>query len=494
MSKGIWVSQTEFVRFGESRRSLSSEIATRSKSIDFHALGMYLPNPDPVLKQLGQDIKVYRELRADAHVGGCIRRRKASVKAMEWGFDKDKSTSLNADKISKVFDRLKMNRIITEMLDASLYGYQPMEVIWGYVDGWIVPVDIIGKPAEWFRYDDDNKLRLRTKSNPVSGEELPDRKFLVPRQDASYDNPYGQADLSMCFWPTTFKKGGLKFWVQFTEKYGMPWVIGKHPRGTPDSETNKLLDALEEMVQDAVGVIPDDASIDILEPGAKVSSVDVYERLLYYCRSEVAIALLGQNQTTEADANKASATAGLSVTDDIRDGDAAIVSEAMNELIGWMCDMNGVDERPEFELWAQEEVDETLARRDASLYGAGARFKKSYFSKSYGIDENDLDESAIAPAQNSPFGGTMFAEFAEAPEQAKLDNALDDLENGTLNDDMQAILQPLFDRIKSGATPSELLGMLADFYPEMDASGLQERLARVIFVSSIWGKINANRS
>ena len=68
-AKGMWVSPTEFVQFAESGKSLSDQIATRSRSIDFYALGTYLPNPDPVLKALGKDIKVYRELRADAHVG-----------------------------------------------------------------------------------------------------------------------------------------------------------------------------------------------------------------------------------------------------------------------------------------------------------------------------------------------------------------------------------------------------------------------------------------
>ena len=81
-AKGMWVSPTEFVQFGEQRKSLSEQIATRERSIDFHTLGMYLPNPDSVLKALGKDIKVYRELRADAHVGGCVRRRKAAVKAL----------------------------------------------------------------------------------------------------------------------------------------------------------------------------------------------------------------------------------------------------------------------------------------------------------------------------------------------------------------------------------------------------------------------------
>ena len=486
-AKGMWVSPTEFVQFGEPSKSLSDQIATRGRSIDFYGLGMYLPNPDPVLKALGKDIKVYRELRADAHVGGCIRRRKAAVKALEWGLDRDKAKSRVAKSIEAIFADLDLSRIITEMLDAVLYGYQPMEVMWGKVGGYLVPVDVVGKPADWFLYSPENELRFRSRQAQLQGEELPPRKFLVPRQDPSYHNPYGFADLSMCFWPTTFKKGGLKFWVQFTEKYGAPWVIGKHPRSASDAETNQLLDRLEDMVQDAVAVIPDDSSVDIKEAAGKTGSTEVYERLLHFCRSEVSIALLGQNQTTEANANRASAQAGLEVTRDIRDGDKAIVQEAFNTLIRWVCELNFNDgARPVFEMWEQQEVDKVLAERDEKLVRAGAKLTPAYFKRAYSLQDGDLEEAA-QPA-------TPAAEFAEgdvAPDQDALDAALDALSADALNADAQAMLAPLLKRIAKGVQPDALLGTLAELYPEMDATGLQERLARMIFVANLWGRLHA---
>lgn len=486
-TKGMWVSPTEFVQFVESGKSLSDQIATRSRSIDFYALGTYLPNPDPVLKALGKDIKVYRELRADAHVGGCIRRRKAAVKALEWGLDRDKAPARMAKSVEAIIKDLDLSRIITEMLDAVLYGYQPMEVMWGKVGGYLVPVDIVGKPADWFVYDEENQLRLRTKQSPLKGEELPVRKFLVPRQDASYDNPYGFADLSMVFWPTTFKKGGLKFWVQFTEKYGAPWVIGKHPRSASDTETNLLLDRLEDMVQDAVAVIPDDSSVEIKEAAGKTGSTEVYERLLHFCRSEVSIALLGQNQTTEATSNRASAQAGLEVTSDIRDGDKAIVQEAFNTLIRWVCELNFSDgARPVFDMWEQQEVDKVLAERDEKLVKAGAKLTPAYFKRAYSLQDGDLEEAA---QPDTP--AAEFAEGAEAPDQDALDAALDALSADVMNADAQAMLAPLLTRIADGAKPDDLLGMLAELYPEMDAEGLTERLARAIFVANLWGRLHA---
>lgn len=69
MARGIWVSPDEFVAFSEPQKSLTAQIASRSRAIDFYGLGMYLPNPDPILKAQGRDIRIYRELRTDPLVG-----------------------------------------------------------------------------------------------------------------------------------------------------------------------------------------------------------------------------------------------------------------------------------------------------------------------------------------------------------------------------------------------------------------------------------------
>lgn len=316
MARGIWVSPDEFVAFSEPQKSLTAQIASRSRAIDFYGLGMYLPNPDPILKAQGRDIRIYRELRTDPLVGGCIRRRKAALKSLERGLERGHASARVFRFIRDMLDDLDLSRIIGEMSDAVLYGYQPCEIMWGRsVRAWAV-TDIVGKPPEWFQFDTDNCLRFRARDAGVEGELLSPSKFVVPAQDASYDNPYGFPDLSMCFWPVAFKKGGMKFWLRFAEKFGSPWVIGKHPRGANDAEIEKLLDSMEQMVEDAVAAIPDDSSIELKAADGKADSSEVFRELITLSRSEISIALLGQNQTTEANSNKASAQAGLEVTAD----------------------------------------------------------------------------------------------------------------------------------------------------------------------------------
>lgn len=231
-----------------------------------------------------------------------IRRRKAAIKGLQWRITPTGNNKVD-EQIQTMFESLKINRIITEMLNAALFGYQVSEVLWVSRDGLLVPVDIVGKPQEWFMFDNDNNLRFKSKENSFEGESLRDQKFLVTTQEATSTNPYGLGDLSLCFWAATFKKGGFKFWLEFTEKYGSPWLIGKHPRQTHQGEKETLADALEEMIGTAIAVIPEDSSVQIIESAGKGASSDSYEKFLNFCKAEINIALLGQNQTTEQEAS-----------------------------------------------------------------------------------------------------------------------------------------------------------------------------------------------
>ncbi|WP_227544699.1 DUF935 domain-containing protein [Sapientia aquatica] len=487
---GIYLPNGGFVRFAETAPKQGKQIATRATAAGISNVGSALPNPDPVLRKLGKSIQAYRDLRSDGHVGGCIRRRKAAVKSLQSGLDRNLEPSRHADDITDILADLDMGRIVSEILDAPLYGYQPLEVVWGKVGNYIVPVDVIGKPAEWYFFDQQNRLRFKSKSAGQDGELLPERSHLLPRQDASYDNPYGVPDLARCFWPTKFKQGGIDFWFKFVEKYGTPWLVGKAPRSTPDHEIDSLLDMLEAMVQDAVAVIPDDASVEIVEAGGKSSSADVFEKFLMHLRSEVSIALLGQNQTTEADTTNASAQAGQDVSADIRDADAGLVAATINQLIGWIAELNFNDAPPVFSFWEPESVDKTLAERDAILKNAGANLTRQYFKRAYQLQDDDIGE---APAQgvNTPFA------FAEGqpnsyPDQEAIDAAVGGLSNVLLNDQASDLLTPVITAMQRGQSEAEMLGLLAEAYPHMNDDALVNTLTNMLFIADTWGRLSAN--
>lgn len=497
-AKGLYVSPTEFIHFSDAPAGfeLGREIATRNSRPDFFAIGdALLPNPDEILKAQGKDIDIYRKLRTESQVGGNIRRRKGAVRALEWGVAEshEGGNANEANFLRSLLHNLDMDRIISEMLDATLYGYQPLEVIWGKVGNYVVPIDIVGKPAEWFCFDTANQLRLRTQAEPNLGELLPQMKFLCPRQNPSYDNPYGFPDLSMVFWPVTFKKGGIKFWVTFAEKFGSPWVVGKQPRNTDAKQTDRLLDAIAQMVQDAVAVIPDDSSVDIKEPIGKADSADLYQALIAECRTEINYALLGQNQSSEASSTRASAEVGFKVSHEIRDADANLVSHAMNQLLSWVHALNFGGAPCRFEMWEQSEIDDVRAKRDKTLADAGACFTNQYWARAYDLKEGDLS-NPVSPKKPEIPQDTADAAFAEGdasfPDQEALDAALADFMRGQLQPQAEAMLRPLLSRLEACEDYAEGLAALCELYPRMATDDMTQTLERAWSAAMLWGHAN----
>ncbi|TNG92239.1 DUF935 family protein [Pasteurellaceae bacterium USgator11] len=471
------------------KHDLVKIIATRAQAIDYYSIGHYLPNPDPVLKKMGRDISAYREVLADSHVSGCVRRRKAAIKGLEWRISPTGNDKVD-DTLTALFAELPLSNIITQMLNATLFGYQALEVMWQNQNGIWLPTDIQGKPPEWFVFDEDNQLRLRTREHYFDGVELTEKKFLLATQDASYENPYGQGDLSKCFWAATFKKGGFKFWLEFSEKYGSPWLVGKHPRQASDSEAQELLESLEAMLGTAVAAIPDDSSINILESASKGGSSQVFDDFLRYCKSEISVAILGQDQTTEADSNRASAVAGLEVLKDIRNDDARLVEACFNQLLAWICELNyHVENLPKFELYEQQSIDKLQAERDEILSRVGVQFTEQYLNRTYDFENGDI---IVQAAENKL--QTDKVAFAET-ENAEAESAVHPIADGIIEQleseaepFVESWLQDIRDQLQQADSLEDFRHQLDSLIPELSFAEYGELLAWGTTVAEFAGR------
>ena len=500
----IWINSHEYVDIGKRPiESLLAEIATRKNTQAYWSLNAILPDPDPVLKKQGKDISIYRQLLADAHVWAAVQSRKAGVLSMQWSVERNSATESISVFIEEIFDRLDIYRIISEILDTPLYGFQPMEILWAVKDNRLVPQDIQAKPQEWFHFDVNNQIRLKTNLRvniPLlkdqAGYLLPDFKFLLLTYNASYNNPYGERILSRVFWPVTFKKGGIKFWVIFAEKFGMPYIVGKHPRGIGKQEVDDMANMLELMIQDAVAVIPEDSDVDIIESGSKQASSSVYKELIDLCNAEISKAILGQTLTTEIGGRGsfAAAKTHLDVRQDIVESDKRLVEKALNQLIGWIVELNfGQVEKPIFTLWQEEDVDKNLAERDQILAAAGVRFTKTYFRKAYGFNEDDIEIPEPIAQQFMEFAHTLPTNRPLPKPQKQLFSILDKLTPNMLQKQMETILKPIFNLIENESDYFEIMQKLVETFPKMQTDDLENLLERLMFVSEIWGRLNAQK-
>lgn len=493
------------------RNAMTQEFASRTNAEVFRYIGM-LPNPDPVLRKLGYAIEKYRDLRSDAHVGACIISRKAGVRSLLWDIDRGRAQSRKAKFIKEIFESLDIDRIISDMLDAALYGYAPVEVIWESNGSAIIPADLVGKPPEWFFVDSDSKWMFRHASAPLTGIELPERKFLVVTNEATYGNPYGIGALSSCFWPVTFKRGGMQFWTTFAERYGMPHVIGKKQMLGNDAEDRRGIDhmreQLEQMVQDAVAVIPLGSEVDVLDVN-KTASSEIYSTLVRFNNEEVSKAILGQTLTTQLDekgGSRAAAQVHMDVRSEIVMSDERIVVKTFNKLIRWIIDLNfgSSTDYPKFVLFAEEDVDLATAQRDEIVSRfSGRRLSADYLSRTYGYQEGDLEEPTPAPVPPAPAPDSSpaaFSEFADGTRRAasaigkivqsqkRVDALADHFTPEELQSFAESALTPVIEMLRESADFSDAMERLAELFPAMNTEALQKTLQKAMYVAELEGR------
>ncbi|GMU86295.1 MAG: hypothetical protein AMXMBFR48_15370 [Ignavibacteriales bacterium] len=476
---------------------LGDDIAVRDTQSSYIQMFNMLPDPDPVLRKSGKSIEVYRDLITDAHVWANIQQRKAAITSLLWEIQQNDTDDRKFGLISNLFKSLDITQVIEQILNAPLFGYSVLEINWAVQSGLVLPTAIQEKPQEWFHFNPENILMLRGKRNQESIS-LPQFKFILITKDATYLNPYGEKALSRCFWPVTFKRGGLRFWVTFTEKFGMPYIFGKQPAGAGSEAASELLAKLELMVHDAIAVIPDNGSIEIKWPESG-AAVEAYRHFLEFMNSEISKALLSQTLTTElqnAGSYSASQT-HASMLSNITDGDRKLVQKALNQLISWIYTINfGAENNiPTFRLYEEEDVDTATAERDDKLVKQGVRFTADYYKKTYNFTDEDFTlsvppdneaDSELPAPLSLPRRGAGGEVFSAATDKV---TEKPNIPNSILQMQIEQTLKPIFKLIENGSSFEEIEEGLKSIYPDMKSSQLENLLTKVLFISELNGRL-----
>jgi len=511
MSKGIWVSPTQFMEFSDTtpeRERLMDDIATRQAAWDWSGFMGLLPDPDPILRKLGDGSEILESLTADGHLISVIQQRKLGTlkKEFRWGpglVPGEKKASRQATKLAgdltADLENVDLYNLISALLDAPLYGNTPVEIKWEPAadKSRLAIKDLEAKPSRWFSFNEYNEPRFVSIQNAWDGLELPFGKFVLARHFPTYDNPFGLRLLSRCFWPVAFKKGGIKFWSVLAEKYGIPFLLGKHRVGATTTEKQEMLSNLSRMVRDAVAVIAQGGSVEIVETGKSGGGDNIHSGLIHEMNAEMSKVIMCQTLTAETSANGGSLSQGVvhaDILDDVRHGDQTLVRKVMEE-IAWLymlVNAPGIP-CPKFIWFEEDDPKKEFAERDKTLSESGIKFKKSHYVKTYGFDEADFDLKEEKPAKDKP----AAAEFAAAhepafPDQAALDAALEKLDPAAMQQPLAAIIKPIIDGLQASGNVDDAYTALAEAFPKMDTAGLQEMLTRAIFVSDCWGRLNGD--
>lgn len=374
-------------------KMLSSELVTGRSSRSFFPQSGMLPNPDKILAKTGKTIEAYREVKNDPHVWSCIQSRKSGILSLETTIVAGDAGERLLNEVQKMMSQLDLTSLMRDILEAPLFGFQALEIVWeanGGAFSRMFPRRVESKPHEAFFFDVKGNLRIRQEG----GKDIPrpEYKFLLARYEHSFLNPYGEPLLGKCYWPVTFKEGGMRFWVNFMERYGMPLLLGQYKRGATYEEAQKLANDLANMTEDTVIVTPSDITLTMYE-AMRTSSVDLYSDLIKVCNAEISKALLSQTLTTELDMGSyAAAETHFKIRKEVIQSDIRIVEQVINELIRYFVEINyGKSPQPEFKIVFNNAENEQMVDRDVRLTQSGSvKFSKSYWMRNYGFKEEDL--------------------------------------------------------------------------------------------------------
>lgn len=322
-------------------------IASVGNDITIQNYGNVLRPQDATLmaKGNGRGLRLYEEVERDGRAKALLEKRKNKVTSREWvvaaADDDNAQAQAAAELLEKALKGIAFDRITSDLLDATLFGFAVSEVIWENKDNLILPKTIKKHRCARFAFDNDWNLRLLTPDEPFEGVSLPARKFIVHRHDCDGSDPYGRGLGRILFWNVLFKREGVGFWSHFLEKFTSPTPLGKYPIGTPPVEVDRIVQMLMDLAQNGVLVMPIGSEVEFLE-SANAETMS-YENWCRYWDEESSITVLGETLTTSLNGNgsRAASETHLEVSDGLADGDADAVCETLNDtLVKWIIDFN----------------------------------------------------------------------------------------------------------------------------------------------------------
>jgi phage gp29-like protein len=338
------------------------------------------------------DWGAYDRILLDDQVKSCLEQRRSAVVAREWsvipGDAEDPRSVAAAEALEANLQRIAWDRVTDKMLYAPFFGFAVAELLWEVRDGLFQWSEIRVRHARRFRKDKNRRLRLITTTN-INGEILPERKFWeVTAGGSDDDEPYGRGLAEWLYWPTLFKRNGIRFWNAFLDKFSVPTAKGTYRPGTPRDEINKLLDALSAIANDTGFVVPEGMAVELLQVAS--NGID-FEKMPKYMDEAIAKVILSQTMTTGVSAaglGSGQANVQAGVKQEIITADADLLTDSFSAGPSrWFTDLNfGSDVAAPIVLRhveAEEDLKST-AETDAVLARFGWNRTEESFKDVYG--------------------------------------------------------------------------------------------------------------
>jgi phage gp29-like protein len=474
----------------------------------------------------GKGLALYDELLRDPQVATCLDKRVSALAGREWkveaGVEGNALAQQAADLAAAAFNGMRFTQGTRKMLRALLSGVSVGEVMWVIRGNTLMPRVLLSRNPRRFTFtvvktpDEQGQeesggtsldLRMLTRTSPIDGIPIPDRKFVVHRFGDSYENPWGLGLGHRLFWPVFFKRQGIGFWMSGLDKFSQPTALGHYPVGTTEDQQRLLVEALTAISREAGVAIPEGMAIELLE-AKRSGTFDAYESLAMYMDGEITKAILGETLTTQGGSsggNRALGQVHNEVRLELTKADADDLSDTLNSsLVRWIVDLN----LPGYEasglpypaiMWDVAVPDDLLTRaqRDVQIVALGYKPTPEYIAATYGEGWVPATPAPAAPPSQDALEA-LFAEAGKAARKAPAvpaspNDAADDLtaQAGPLSaHPVGAWIDQLGALVEHAESMQDIANGLLALYPKLTTQDLAGLIGQALAVGDLTGRLD----
>ncbi|SAZ05331.1 DUF935 domain-containing protein [Citrobacter amalonaticus] len=456
-------------------------------------------------------------IERDGHIFSEMAKRKNALLTLDWSIEPPRNATAEekkiADMVSAWFDDLlELEDITLNAAEAIGHGFSAQEIEkWERDSGIWLPTRIKLRPHRWFCTTPDKGDEIRLNTGSMDGEELWPFGWLVHTHNAKSGYIAQSGLYRVLVWPYLFKNYSVRDLAEFLEIYGLPARIGTYISGATEDEQDKLMEALVSLGHNASGIIPEGTKIEFKE--AAEGQSDPYMAMINWAERTESKVILGGTLTAQAD-GKTSTNALGNVHNEVRHdlliADARQLEGFYRGFIRMLLAINGYDVSPRrqprlvFDTRELENI-QNFAEGVNTLVMAGMKsIPVSWVHKKVGIPvPKDGEEVLTAPSPTGPVALTtrtaspVYRHFTALSTTGDItDPAQDALDSATrpgesISQAMEKLIAPLVTALQQGQTPDDALDIVAASYPLLDDDQLQQLLHQAIFVSEVWGRLNA---
>jgi phage gp29-like protein len=455
-----------------------------------------LPDSDLVLRLTGMQRYELKKLEYDDEIGGAMDTRRDVVVATPWRLD-----PYIESEHKWLWEALEphVEALITGAWYALPYGYAVQEVV--LRRGNPITIEAVQrKPMQWFEPRRDGTLWMNL---PERGhwEQVPiDGKFLLTTRLADYENPFGQALLSRCYWPWFFRHNGWEFWMKFLERFADNLLLGKV------AEPQAFVDAMNALgYANVIGVGADENVSAVTQSGK-----DEFKAVEDALGRRIQVTWLGQTLTTQMSDNGGSYAAAQVhnlVRMDKKHADLRMVERTGQTLANLLWRVNGrTGMPPMFRVHDPQGLEAERAERDKNLADGGiVKFTAKYIVNHYDLEPDEFEIPEAVPQSPAPgsdnlppveqvAGTSLLAQLALRKGQrfSADQEMVETLVNAALAAADSPVPADLVMRaIKATTSPDDLLERLAKLYTGHNPVEFQSLVELSLFAVDVLGYVTA---